>query len=116
MCFTKKFRTKALAKGHKPITARKEFAVYKVINKDNTSKHQWFKYKEGTHYTEDKLGISMRDDYTLEINKGLHSFKTEKYAHSQCWGDRKVVEMYIPKGAKYYSNQGYIVSNQLILY
>lgn len=111
-----------------PCIAKRNIPVYKVLDKDNLSpcklmrdeKGNVMKWRKGYLYIE----LPNKDGEVFQyirhwriwwITKGLHSVKTKSMARGMCGTYRKIVKMYIPKGAKYYTNKdGYYVSDQLL--
>jgi hypothetical protein len=67
------------------------------------SPYQAFSYKRGETYTSD-LVIEGEATDALIVNKGLHSYSNLEKAHRGCVWNEDVVEMYIPKGAKYWES------------
>ncbi len=109
-------------KDRKLRVAKRDIKVYKAIAKSGyglfynlrDKKGNVLLWKQGYHYSE-KIG-GPRGNF---IMRGLHSKRT-RYGASKVarWyaTDRRIVEMYIPKGAKYYMNRTDYVSNQLVWY
>lgn len=134
MCLTinKIFKTKKQAKEYssKPLIAKKDIIVYKVLRKNNTSRYKRFKFKKGYQYTNDKFGFSYYDYYKyydsykpiiklwkLSIEEGLHSCIDKNSTNQHNHGDSKIIKMIIPKGSEYFlGKRGDIVSNKLIWY
>lgn len=81
--------------------AQKSITVYKVLFRDNQSPYWYTKYERGKTYKS-----SLRRNQFGKVYIGLHSFVTKKEARAHIneggTGD-KVVEMKIPKGARYFS-------------
>lgn len=116
--------------------ASKEIKVYKILENLNKLKTKGespfacFEYEKGFQYTEsnftfDVISERKNDDnkYFLNINQGLHAYRKKDSFFLElhlkqfrnCFPE--IIEMYIPKGAKYYiGNKGDIVTNQLIWY
>ena len=70
-----------------------------------------------TAYRLDKMRRSYPTEAYTEINDGLHAYQDLYKADEICYDGRKIVEMWIPKGAKYYLGvNGDIVSNQMVWY
>lgn len=115
----KSFRTKKEAKEFmlKPLIAKKDIEVFKVLNKDNTSIYKDFQYTKGFEYTNDKFTIDyIRFLDRLNIHSGIHSCKTKSATQIHKQDHHKVVKMIVPKGAEYFENDDEIVSNRLIWY
>jgi hypothetical protein len=103
-------------KQDKPKTVRKRRTVYKVLDKDNRSPYQGFEYKRGV-----QLPIVVLDVMETggAIRRGYHAYRTVEEARKS-WnflGDHcthKLVEFYLPVGAKYYEGtDGDIVSDRI---
>lgn len=113
-------------------TATKDIKVYKILSKTNDRFYsfiQRFTYTKGYHYyqkpdsTTDENGFGIRKrkaPYKPTVHEGFHSYTKmptlSVIANLPSW--RVVVEMIIPKGAKYYRGRrkspGEIVSNEII--
>lgn len=121
MCFTKTFKTKkeALDFFNNPKIAQEDIPVYKELDRHNCSPCFNFLYEKGFHYTENSISKNIYkgiDCYFLDIDKGLHSFKTKKRFFSYLW-EGKWVKFYIPKRTKYWENDNNeIVSTDLVWY
>lgn len=108
---------------NKPLIAKKEIKVHKVLCFENNkyySPYRGMKYQKGFHYTNNKFTKDIFfciDRWYLNINAGLHSFVFGKIPPQYSSTSYKVVEMYIPKGAKYFlGTNNEIVSDNLIWY
>ena len=106
-----------------PKIAAKDITVYKVINRDGTPPYfPSFKYEKGFHYyqtgnkpfTFEIIKESFSKNYEVNINEGLHCFKTRERANNIVYGGRRLVKMIIPKGAKYFEKDDVYVSDQLV--
>lgn len=115
----------------KPLVARENMIVYKVINKTNASYHRYFKYIPNTLYRLRKsLKVSKFYIHALKesinyksetryIHEGYHSYKnkpksTEITMIDMVSGGVKIVKFTIPKGAKYFLGiDGDIVSTSI---
>jgi len=105
----------------KPLIAKKDIKVYKVLGTNNISPYRKMLYEKNFEYTEhqpftyycsDELGA-----HALYLRQGLYSFTRKSTAKNSLRFDRKIVEMIIPKGAQYFKGVGStIVSNKLIWY
>ena len=115
MCLTisQYFKTRQQARdfSKQPLIAKKDIVVYKVINIfGGASIYRNFKYEQGYHYYQTgkrPFGFviykgSFQEKWKIDINEGLHSYSTVTKATSRCDSYSKVVEMIIPKGAKYF--------------
>lgn len=128
MCLTvdKEFKTRKEAREfkNKPLIAKKDIRVYKVLNTNcNTSMVRGMKYYKGFHHTELKpfnskiYKVYWPDYWYIDINSGLHSYTNIKRANLMKCSGEKVVVMYIPKGSLFFKgdNEDY-VSDQLVWY
>jgi len=115
----------ALHAKNNPLIANKDIKVYKVLTKRNQSPFMYFEFEKGQHYyqTGRAFNIRMKKRWSnyieLEISRGLHACLTKRRALSMTqFNNRKIVIMYIPKGAKYFISEygNEIVSDQLIWY
>lgn len=100
--------------------ARKDIIVYKMFENNWKSPFNGFKYKPGFHYYQDDndLGFDWFDKYDkrISVEAGLHAYTTLKGAHQYIWGKRMVIQVIIPKGAKYVrGTDNEIVSTDLII-
>lgn len=111
-----------------PLIAKEEIKVYKVLEQSETapytyySPYQKFTYKQGYQYTENELTY-FYDPFSkiLEIHQGLHAYTTLNSANytknSYLGNNRVIIEMYIPKGSKYFlGRDNEIITNNLIWY
>jgi len=119
----KKFKTRKEARNFKPLIAKKEIKVYKILDTENTSPYFTFTYDKGYQYSSNfSKYIEENYGWKIKINKGLHSFIDYKNAKERkyCFlypESFKIITMYIPKGSKYYlGDDGDIVSDNLIWY
>ena len=112
-----------------PLVADVDLMVYKVLTLDNYSPYKDMKYKygknvaEGYGYTYPKI-CTLDGQATYEIEGGyLHAFLEWKdaialtYQLKRTYDKRcfKVVEMYIPKGSKYWlGNYGDVCCDTLL--
>lgn len=109
-----------------PLIAKKDILVYKILQKyNNHSPYYYMKYEKGFLYYQDgkrqfsSYIMPLVFSWNLEINQGLHSYKNKKVAEDCLFSvftdpSYKIVEMIVPKGSKYFENDGEIVSNQLL--
>lgn len=123
MCFVQKFKSKKLMEErmNNPLIAKKDILVYKKLylqsnGKKGKSPLRGFLYEKGyTYYITNKqpfhirIPVYTRFSNTFFINRGLHS-----YAKRRETTYTNIVEMYIPKGAIYYTNGKQYVSSQLM--
>lgn len=99
--------------------ADKDIIVWKNLRKAGNgifkSPHQEFIYERGFLYFQTGIQFSYFDcGYKMEVQRGLHSWKTRKEAQIQKNWPCITFEMVIPKGSIYYEGYlGDIVSNQL---
>jgi hypothetical protein len=120
------FRTRRKAREFmdSPKIATKDILVWKVIESNGVSPYRYFKYEKGYHYYQTgkkPFGFKLQQGFCrwfIEINMGLHSCKSINRAKEVqgLSSTRKVVKMYIPKGAKYFENEREYVSDQLVWY
>jgi len=113
---------------NKPLIAKKDITVYKILNKNffngkYYSPHKHFEYEKGNEYYrygkkfEIRVSKTNNEKYLVHIYDGLHSYRTLSRAKDATWGNRKVFKMVIPKGAEYYLGENKdIVSDRLIWY
>lgn len=125
MCLTVKegFKTRKEAREYKPLIAKEDIKVYKVVNLENKSPYFSFYYEKGYHYASNfSKNIVNYSRWHIKINKGLHSFIKYKKAKERknnflSSDDFKIIIMYIPKGSEYYlGTGGDVVSNNLVWY
>lgn len=99
MCFD-------IPKGAKELTAKEDIVCYKIIKKNNKSLFQRFKYSPNTTYRLKKKLKFEKDVYAQRsIERGFHSY-CEHDRIDNFYSNAKIVQMIIPKGAKYYKNTG----------
>lgn len=94
-----------------PLIAKEEIKVYKVIKKDSNESlfAKNYKYVKGSNVPEKVNKLIFNGIYSLGW---LHAFldkgKAERFASLDIFNNnRKVVEMYIPKGARYFIGDDY---------
>lgn len=130
MCLViKNIKTRELARIYtkNPKIAKKDVNVFKVLDENNNSAYQYFKYEKGTHYYQTGRPFSFEIykqesvfnyGWRININRGLHSFTLKKAAKEILYPNDKIVKMVIPRGSKYYisSDGTEIVSDNLIYY
>ena len=114
-------RKEALEAKKKPLVAKKDIPVYKVLTITNEPPYYCrFKYKQGFRYTEKKLGIVVEvhgQYYKLIGKRGLHACLNKKAAAAHTQYSDKIVKMYIPKGAKYYKGiDDDVITTDLVWY
>lgn len=103
----------------KPLIAKEDIIVYKVLTWNYKSPYYKFQYRKGYHYSENLnvTLITFSSGAYLSVNDGLHAFLCKE---SSKWTSPsfKSVKMVVPKGAKYYisASETKIVSDQLIWY
>jgi len=118
MCLTvdKEFNNESTAIEYtkNPKIAGRDRVVYKVLDKDNKSPYQGFKYHKGfLYYQTNKkkpfdIGVHSFwwGVYKININDGLHAFITKDAAEylriRSKVSELRVVKMVIPKGARYF--------------
>jgi hypothetical protein len=103
--------------------AKEPMTVYKVLWKRGShyrSALQGFEYVRGYHYyqTGDPFSFAFHKVYAngmieATVREGLHCYATKQGAQRHK-GFGVIVEMIIPKGAKYFKRGYLIVSDQLI--
>jgi len=101
--------------------AKKDITVYKRLRLNGASPYKAMLYEEGFHYyqTGKKFGINFNEfSRKLEIERGLHSYKTLKRAKETTTYRYIIIEMVIPLGSEYFEsdNDKEIVSDNLIWY
>jgi hypothetical protein len=114
-----------------PHIAKKDIIVYKVLDtykrKGETkyrSPYMRFKWMKGQHYFErggtlgtSYIGQTWDGKYEFDVSEGLHAYTTPKRAFSGSYVGAVVVEMVVPKGAKYYTSSiGEIVATEMIFH
>ncbi len=122
------FKTRAEARAFykKPLRAKEDIIVYKVLEVHNRGvEPQYQSQYRGTEYTlgEVKKAIKFssyidwwhNSKWELSINKGLHAYTNRSYAFSQAKRESgwSVVECVIPKGTLYFKGSRDIVSLKL---
>jgi hypothetical protein len=112
----------------KPLIAKRNMRVLKVLKPNSGSAYRKFKYEKGFHYYQDGKPFSFRIErinsyWKVNIFKGLHACLTRDKVATITGPDLftnpsyLVVRMIIPKGSKYFTNKdGEIVSDNLIWY
>lgn len=121
MCFDK------ITRNQKYKIATENIPCWKVVKRNNLGCFQNLtidgiveKWEEGTHYMETTPFKGSFRKYEIEGN-AFHSKKTKilaiwlrrsKFLHGRKF---KVVEMHIPKGAKYYENEIEYCSSEIVL-
>lgn len=82
MCLTiyKDFKSLNEAKKfkRKPLIAKKDIRVYKVLTINNVSPYFYMKYEKGFHYIEKQPFIGEIYSHWIEIKTGLHSCNIKK--------------------------------------
>ena len=127
MCLTiqTRFRTRQEARDLQPSIAKKDMVVFKIISPIGISPYRNFKWEPGFHYYQDncKLPKNIRQNYSdqwrVRVHIGLHAFTTLYQAEvkKRNWLSQNdmIVEMIVPKGAKYYLGENNdIVSTEMI--
>ena len=129
MCLSiENFRTKNEAQQwfNNPKITTKDVLVYKILDRSNISPYQCFKYEQNKTYKIKEFSSEIYpdgiDEFVLEINQGLHSYKDKtsaeflknKFNNHDCNYDYRVVEMLVPKGTAYFENETQIVSLKLL--
>lgn len=109
--------------------AKEPITVYKIIDSDNYSTVKRFIYVKNRINKQIKLHpvikTDSRNNISLEINKGYHSFKNIRICLEEIYtfftdcsdlinGFIKISKFIIPKGSIYYENDYSIVSNCII--
>lgn len=108
-----------LIKQIKPLIAKEDIIVYKVLDQNNYSPYRAYKYTEGFHYYEtgDIIPEVGKCSTDIIIKKGLHSYSSYTIASTRRNSTDKIVKMIIPKGSKYFIGKNEdIVSDNLIWY
>jgi hypothetical protein len=125
MCLTVNFKTRQAARDAKktPFIAAKNITVWKVVEKENgkfkSPYMSAFKWEEGQTYTSKlkcKVEKSEYNGWLLQVDEGLHAAMTKQMAMNIFYysNTRRIIEMIIPKGAKYYiGNRGDIVADTM---
>lgn len=124
MCLTSKnYSKKERNIAMKPLVAKKDFKVYKILQ--NGLKAPWrdFHYEPGIHYYQDKKLKPIKVDsvfgYYFKIEEGLHCFKDKEsarqYRDQYLNSTDEIFEMIIPKGSQYFIGKiGDIATDNLI--
>lgn len=90
--------------------AKTDITVWKILTSDNVSPYQRFSYEPNTLYRLRKrlvIGIPQWAKRLRTINEGFHAYlyKSDAFSHAGFDAYRIVVELTIPKGAKYAMGQ-----------
>ena len=105
MCLTISFKTKAEAKAHKPLIAKEDIEVFKVLTDFGNSPYKYTPYTRGETKKQSatlKGTFSNTERTERNINIGLHSAATRTGANYVKRHEGGTVhKMIIPKGAKY---------------
>lgn len=94
-----------ITKQTEPFIADKEIAVYKVLERNNTSPFLYFRYKHGKNKAEKEKEIRYVAPYNFIEGGFLHAYTTRKMASSENPLRWKVRKMYVPVGAEYYISE-----------
>lgn len=111
------FKTKkeAIAFSKKPLIAKEDITVYKILDRGFFSPYRDFKYKRGEEYKATFSFFVTSISHDLEVHSGLHAYVSMEYAYGNRSDEQKIYKMTIPKGAKYFVGIfNEIVSNRLI--
>ncbi len=109
--------------GYEPQIAKENIRVYKVIARNGQGcfyslyiNDKFENWTRGFHYVETTPFDTMIVGYneTSIYGHAFHSKKTRKAARDLKDDDEIVVEMYIPKGAKYYENKTEYASSAIV--
>ena len=129
MCLIKTIKLKELERYYITNILKEDKVVIKILYKEPINTFLFKKYKyyspyEGYMYIKGKLNISPLEitifkkfDYIININKGFHSFCSEKDAQNSYLirnFEAVLCKCIIPKGSTISSNGSEIVSNQII--
>lgn len=84
-------------------TAKQDMVVYKILLKDGKrSPYRRFRYAPDTLYRLRKALKVRKTCSRNAIHEGFHAISNKATAVARCsWTSNKIVEMTIPKGAKY---------------
>ena len=94
-----------ITKQTEPFIADKEIAVYKILERNNTSPFLYFRYKHGKNKAEKEKEIRYVAPYNFIDGGFLHAYTTWKMAAIENPLNWKVRKMYIPVGAEYYISE-----------
>jgi len=106
-------------KSQRTKVAKEDIVVYKTLFKEKNgiylSTIKGFPYQRGyLYYQTGKKFTTEQSLFDKFIYKGLHSFQFKKEAKKYLHRTKIIVEMIIPKGARYYYDGGKYCSDQLL--